>query len=112
MSFEIDEKDYTRSALSRKVLQKDNPHPEEAEAEDKNIAALRELAQAVKAVAEKPAPSMQPLLAALQQVQETQTKLLKLLAERPGPAQPVREWEFKVRHNNRGEIELITAQGI
>lgn len=111
MSLILDEKDYVHARLTRKVMDSQGSPEEQPETEDRNLAALVRLADAVRVVAEKPAPNLTPLIDAIRQVQETQTKLLNILAENPARVEAVRNWEFTVTHDHRGDIKGISAKG-
>lgn len=109
MSIVLDEGDFVRASLGRKVLGK-KPAAPQADDEVSNVQAMQQLVEAIKGIIEKPQPSLQPVVDALLTVQETQARLLRLLEQRREP-DPVRNWEFTVEHDSHGDVKKIVAKG-
>jgi len=102
----------TNKELNKLQMQKKAPapKPKPAPVVDPNIAATKDLAEAIKSISIQQTEKLDlsPFIIALTSVQETQLKLIDSMKIKPKKE----EWEFAVTRNKKGEIEKVFARNV
>ena len=110
---EITKSELNKLLLQKKATLKSKPAPKTKPVPkpvDANVVATKELAAAIKTLAEQKPEAQQdlsPVLDAVVKIQQTQSELIQML----GQNKPAKEWSFAVKRDGKGVITSISARG-
>jgi len=106
----LDQNEYKKLDLNNKILER--LAGEQAEKVDKNAEATKDLAVAIKALAEKKTeqPDFSPVIEAIKKTQETQQELYQKLREFSSSKTVTRrKFDFQISRTQYGKIRSVTA---
>lgn len=116
----VTDNELQKAQLDKKMLKRSLPKRQVSVPEQKvddNSAATKQLAEAVKRLAESQVgrqidrQDLTPVIDALIRLQETQQAILSTILEQEPPAAAPSQWEFAVERDNKGAITKIRAKG-
>ena len=117
----LEDNELTKLGIEQKVIDKLEQNEDYLPFEEEESAstmALLELASSIKSLAEKTTTSPEinfdtsNIAEAIAKVQETQTELIKALAETRLSKREKRVWDFSVLRDMQGNIKSIKAESI